>query len=120
MAGGHDGSELISTVLSLLPGATIWTFLASLPSPLAAARASVVAGKLRILGGRDGNDRKSSTSEVVIIFRLISFAHYVCQVLEYHPEPWNEWTAIGEIEEARESHTVLSFGTVQLPCLSGR
>ena len=71
MAGGHDGSELISTVLSLLPGATKWTSLASLPSPLAAARASVVAGKLRILGGRDGNDRKSSTSEVVIIFALV-------------------------------------------------
>ena len=56
VAGGFDGSNYLSSVLTLLPGATAWTPLASLPRPrgLWGARASIVGGRLRVNGGRDG------------------------------------------------------------------
>ena len=44
VAGGHDGTYALSSVVTLLPGATAWTNLASLPRPLHGAPASIVAG----------------------------------------------------------------------------
>ena len=43
-----------SSVLSLLPGATAWLPLASLPKRMFNAQASIVGGKLRVNGGFDG------------------------------------------------------------------
>ena len=66
VAGGYDGStdQLLSSVLTLLPGATAWTPLASLPRALDGARASIVGGRLRVNGGVDGGF--SFRSEVMI------------------------------------------------------
>ena len=55
MAGGFDGSNILTSVLTLLPGAEDWTDLASLPRPLGGARASIVGGRLRMTGGWDGD-----------------------------------------------------------------
>ena len=44
----------------------------------------------------------------------ISFA---CQVLEYHPQPWNQWVKIGDLQQARDSHATISIGPEQLSCL---
>ena len=53
VAGGRDdGSNSLSSVVTLLPGATTWTPLASLPRSLSLARASIVAGgRMRVVGG---------------------------------------------------------------------
>ena len=55
MAGGKgDGSPIqgpLSSVLMLLPEATAWTPLASLPQSLFSARASIVGDQLWINGG---------------------------------------------------------------------
>ena len=54
VAGGlTDGSNRLSSVLTLLPGAPAWTPLASLPRGLSSARASIVGGKIRVTGGYD-------------------------------------------------------------------
>ena len=42
-----------------------------------------------------------------------------CQVIEYHPEPWNQWLDIGDLQISRHMHAVLSIGPHQLPCMSG-
>ena len=67
MAGGVF-SGYTSSVLVLLPGAEDWTDLASLPRPLAYARASIVGGRLRVTGGLDGSSYRSEVMahEVVI------------------------------------------------------
>ena len=44
---------------------------------------------------------------------------FAWQVLEYHPEPWDKWTNVGNILIRRRSHAVHSVGHKQLPCLSG-
>ena len=44
---------------------------------------------------------------------------FTCQVLEYHPQPWNQWVHLGDLQHARDSHATLSIGTEQLACLSG-
>ena len=48
--------------------------------------------------------------------KLITFA---CQVLEYQPEPANQWTTVGQLEAERQAHAVLSIGSEGLPCLQG-
>ena len=63
VAGGYNGSNELSSVLTLLPGATAWTPLASLPRALSGARASIVGGRLRVNGGIGGG---SFRSEVMI------------------------------------------------------
>ena len=63
VAGGVNGST-ISSVLTLLPGATAWTPLASLPHTLGWAQASIIGGKMRVVGGV-GGDVYSYRSEVV-------------------------------------------------------
>ena len=47
---------------------------------------------------------------------LIIFA---CQVLEYQPEPLNQWTTVGKLETKRDAHAVLSIGSEALRCLQG-
>ena len=44
---------------------------------------------------------------------------FACQVLEYQPQPWNQWVQVGDLVQARVWHTTLSIGPEQLPCLSG-
>ena len=59
VAGGEEWNNLLSSVLTLLPGASAWTPLASLPRALSSARASIVGGKIRVTGGYDGGARRS-------------------------------------------------------------
>ena len=68
VAGGSDGSNFLSSVLTLLPGAEDWTDLASLPRPLAYARASIVGGRLRVTGGYGGGSFRSEVMahEIVV------------------------------------------------------
>ena len=40
-----------------------------------------------------------------------------CQVLEYQPEPLNNWTTVGQLETERNNHAVLSISSEALPCL---
>jgi len=105
VAGGVDGStwvtgyNIISSVLTLLPGATAWTPLASLPRLLHGARASIVGGRIRLTGGRDGEGSFRS------------------EVLEYSPELLNQWTNVGKLEAERAYHGVLSIGPQLLRCM---
>jgi len=48
--------------------------------------------------------------------KLIIFA---CKVLEYQPEPSNQWTTVGQLETGRNAHAVLSIDSEALPCLQG-
>ena len=43
--------------------------------------------------------------------------YFACQVLEYHPQPWNQWVATGDLQQARWAHATLSIGGEQLSCL---
>ena len=68
VAGGNGSNyffgsnNLLSSVVTLLPGATAWTPLASLPRGLSLARASIFAGgRLRVVGGFNYSTR----SEVI-------------------------------------------------------
>ena len=78
IGGGFDGSHGLSSVLTLLRGATAWTPLASLPHPLRLTQASLVGGRLRVAGGFDGS---SYRSEVMFNDRATDFdkkdEHYV-------------------------------------------
>ena len=67
VAGGWDGSNLLSSVVTLLPGATTWTLLASLPRPVIGARASLVRGRIRLTGGWTGS---SYVSQVTITLSI--------------------------------------------------
>ena len=58
VVGGYDGSRFFSSVVTLLPGAPTWTYLASLPRGLIGARASIVGGRLRVNGGYGGTSHK--------------------------------------------------------------
>merc|ERR1712192_93387 len=99
VAGGQTSSGLTSSVLTLLPGAAEWTDLASLPQPLYGPQASIVGGRLRLIGGWDGSSPRS-------------------EVLEYHPEPLNQWLLVGHLQSGKALYAVLSLGSQQLPCLS--
>ena len=44
---------------------------------------------------------------------------FVCQVLEYQPEPSNQWTTVGQLETGRDGHAVLSIGPELLPRFEG-
>ena len=68
VAGGNGGSNFLSSVLTLLPGAEDWTPLASLPRPLVGARASIVGGRLRVTGGYTGSFSRSEVMahEIVV------------------------------------------------------
>ena len=66
IAGGGEMSSVFSSVITLLPGATAWTPLASLPRALMFAQASIVRGKIRINGGlgAPGSSGASGYTEV--------------------------------------------------------
>ena len=55
VAGGSTGSSTRS-VLSLLPGASSWTTLASLLHNVYTGRASLVGGNVRVVGGSSSDD----------------------------------------------------------------
>ena len=77
VAGGKDGSNnYLSSMLTLLPGATAWTPLASLPRPLDRARASIVGGRIRVTGGEDGGSPRSE----VMSFHLKVTLSQICTV----------------------------------------
>merc|ERR1712212_331470 len=99
VAGGHAGSYDHSSVLTLLPGATAWTSLASLPRTLDLARASIVGGRIRVTGGYE---------------HYYDGGFFRSEVLEYHPEPRNEWLVIGNLQSGREYHATISIGPQQL------
>ena len=62
VAGGSDETwNRLSSVATLLPGATAWTPLASLPRGLFGARASIIKGKIRVVAGSSSSYR----SEVI-------------------------------------------------------
>jgi len=97
VAGGSDGSKWLNSVLTLLPGAQAWTPLASLPRVLLYSDASIVGGKMRVTGGWEGSSYRS-------------------EVLEYQPDPSNQWTTVGQLKTRRDGHAVLSIGPELLPC----
>ena len=51
VVGGLSGgaSEPLDSVITLLPGASSWTELLPLPTPLTGARASIVGGNIRLV-----------------------------------------------------------------------
>ena len=53
VAGGNNGSINFASVLTFLPGTDAWTALTSLPRSLYGTRALIIAGRLRLTGGRD-------------------------------------------------------------------
>ena len=63
VAGGLSHSysrySYLSSVLTFLPGSAAWTPLVSLPRALTAPRASVVGGKIRVVGGYGGGSYRS-------------------------------------------------------------
>ena len=66
MAGGigpGPGDTPLASVVTLLPGAEVWTPLASLPRALYGVQALVIGETLWLFGGRD--DANSSRSEVI-------------------------------------------------------
>ena len=44
-------------------------------------------------------------------------SYFAFQVLEYHPQPLNQWVKIGDLQQARGYHATLSIGPEQLSCL---
>ena len=129
VAAGKTDTINISSVLTLLPGATAWTQLASLPRPLDGARASIVGGRLRLAAGYSNYVLRSEVA--IENYRKVFFepSLTLCskyhltntfQVFEYHPEPWNEWATIGDLEIPQAYHAILSIKMHDLPCLSGK
>ena len=129
MAGGASGRAHLSSVLSLLPGASTWISLAALPRPLYGARASIVGGRLRLAAGYSNYVLRSEVA--IENYRKVFFepSLTLCskyhltntfQVFEYHPEPWNEWATIGDLEIPQAYHAILSIKMHDLPCLSGK
>merc|ERR1712037_404942 len=95
VAGGKARStNYLSSVLTLLPGATAWTPLASLPRTLGYAHASIVRGQMRLTGGWYKGSYRS-------------------EVLEYQPGPPDQWLTVGNLQVARQDHAVLSIGPNQ-------
>ena len=125
VAGGREGDDgsLTSSVLTLLPGATAWTPLASLPRAFGYAQASIVGGKMRVTGGWGGSSTRSEVvtkhySDAVRVPCCCDFyLSFNTQVLEYQPGPSDKWLTVGNLQVARNSHAVLTIGPNQLPCL---
>ena len=111
-------------MLTLLPGASVWTALAPLPRSLYGAGALFVGGRLRLTGGRD--DGGSYRSEVrnfrTQTFNSDNYWNPFCsstKVLEYYPVPWNTWVKIGNLPSGRALHAVLPIGPQHIACVAG-
>ena len=125
VAGGREGSGYTSSVLTLLPGASDWVALASLPRTLYRCKASIVGGSFMLTGGYSSTYRSEVTSDVVWWWSKHSIMltrHWGLfndfQVLEYQPES-DKWTSPGNLQQGRNNHAVLSIGPQQLPCYTG-
>ena len=147
VAGGLSHSysrySYLSSVLTFLPGSAAWTPLVSLPRALTAPRASVVGGKIRVVGGYRGGSYRSEVmaknsinlenytgiwgldgnvlrSEMIIKSIVIDDqVLFSCQVLDYHPEPANGWRKAGDLQQGRQHPALVSIGPQELPCLAG-
>ena len=62
VAGGTGLGEYLFSVWTLLPEASEWTSLASLPRPLDGVRASILGDKMRLSGGYNGSSHLSEVS----------------------------------------------------------
>ena len=62
MVGGYVASKYVNSVLALLPRATSWKALTSLPKALAYGGSSMVNGKLWVTGGSTGSTYNSDVS----------------------------------------------------------
>ena len=65
VAGGASDDSMVTSVITLLPGAQAWTPLASLPRALFDVEASIVGGKIRLTGGSVGDYNFYYRSEVI-------------------------------------------------------
>ena len=62
VAGGVGLGDTLSSVVTLLRGASVWQSCAPLPRPLRGVRGSIVAGKMRLSGGMSGGLWRSEVS----------------------------------------------------------
>ena len=121
VAGGNNGSANLASMLTLLPGASVWTALAPLPRSLYGAGALFVGGRLRLTGGRDdgGSYRSEVSNFRTHTFNLDNVQNSSTKVLEYYPVPWNTWVKIGNLLSGRALHAVLPIGPQHIACVAG-
>jgi len=103
VAGGRKGSaatDILSSVVMLPTGHTNWITGTALPSPLAAAAASVVVNDLRVTGGRSTRGTMGSIRKEVMNF------------------DGTAWTEVGNLLRAKSNHAVHTIGRQQLSCLT--
>ena len=73
MVGGWGASGYTNSVLALLPRATSWKALTSLPKALAYGGSSMVNGKLWVTGGyAGGNTYNSDVSVSIHVMSLLA------------------------------------------------
>ena len=80
--------NFLESVLTLHPGATAWTPLASLPRSLLAARASVVGGRLRVTGGWHGNAPRTEVSEKIRMRKNFVLSRCSSTILTHGTNGW--------------------------------
>ena len=124
VAGGNNGSANLASMLTLLPGASVWTALAPLPRSLYGAGALFVGGRLRLTGGRDdgGSYRSEVSNFRTQTFNSDDYSNLFSsstKVLEYYPVPWNTWVKIGNLLSGRALHAVLPIGPQHIACVAG-
>ena len=84
IAGGYVSGSVSASALTLLPGASSWTSISSLPRALYHAKASIVGGKIRVTGGRD--ETNSIYKAEVILF--VQNCTIICTVKEVIRKKW--------------------------------
>ena len=83
IAGGYVSGSVSASALTLLPGASSWTTISSLPRALYHAKASIVGGKIRVSGGRDDNNIYKA--EVILFVQNCTI---ICTVKEVIRKKW--------------------------------
>ena len=78
VAGGFGLGDTLSSVVTLLRGGLEWKSRTSLPRSLRGARASIVAGKMRLTGGYDGSSYRSEVSILKCINYMVWLNRWVC------------------------------------------
>ena len=99
MAGGigpGPGDTPLASVVTLLPGAEVWTPLASLPRGLAFVHASVVGETLRLTGGQD--DANSPRAEVIHELLLPQFGAMHSRYYDSKSYLWKKILAHGRTQ----------------------